>query len=284
MRNSKLHRFLQPDNFVQDSSNTQSFNRYGYCWNNPLVYTDPSGEIAPLIAVVAIIVVSAAINVYQNWDDITGGTGKFSDIKWGKLTGYTVSGGIAGAITIYGGPYGVVWAGAAQAYLNSSLQGADMQQTVTNIGAGAAGGAVTRGVGLKFDANFTNGLIGGNNVFNSVLTGATREVVANAAGNVTNDLISTKFENPDMSFRKALDPVNLGLSAIGGGFIGFRSFSSQPSYIPQSSSPLLNSLELRPLTPFHVNPTFTVPTYTIPTRNVVPPTFYVPKVKPQFKG
>ncbi len=40
----KLHRFLQPDNFVQDPSNTQNYNRYGYCWNNPLKYTDPSGE------------------------------------------------------------------------------------------------------------------------------------------------------------------------------------------------------------------------------------------------
>jgi RHS repeat-associated protein len=40
----KLHRFLQPDNFVQEPFNTQNYNRYGYCWNNPLKYTDPSGE------------------------------------------------------------------------------------------------------------------------------------------------------------------------------------------------------------------------------------------------
>lgn len=40
----KLHRFLQPDNFVQDPTNTQNFNRYGYVLNNPLRYTDPRGE------------------------------------------------------------------------------------------------------------------------------------------------------------------------------------------------------------------------------------------------
>lgn len=40
----KLHRFLQPDNFVQDPYNTQNYNRYGYVFNNPLMYTDPSGE------------------------------------------------------------------------------------------------------------------------------------------------------------------------------------------------------------------------------------------------
>ena len=42
----KLHRFLQPDNFVQDPYNTQNYNRYGYVLNNPLMYTDPSGETA----------------------------------------------------------------------------------------------------------------------------------------------------------------------------------------------------------------------------------------------
>ena len=40
----KLHRFLQPDNNIQDPLNTQNYNRYGYCMNNPTRYTDPSGE------------------------------------------------------------------------------------------------------------------------------------------------------------------------------------------------------------------------------------------------
>lgn len=40
-----LKRFLSPDNFIQDISNTQNFNRYGYVLNNPLMYIDPSGEM-----------------------------------------------------------------------------------------------------------------------------------------------------------------------------------------------------------------------------------------------
>lgn len=40
-----LHRFLQVDNFIQDPSNTQNYNQYGYVLNNPLKYTDPSGDI-----------------------------------------------------------------------------------------------------------------------------------------------------------------------------------------------------------------------------------------------
>lgn len=40
-----LGRFLSPDNYVQMPDFSQSFNRYSYCLNNPLKYTDPSGEL-----------------------------------------------------------------------------------------------------------------------------------------------------------------------------------------------------------------------------------------------
>jgi RHS repeat-associated protein len=42
---SKLHRFLQPDNYVQEPENTQNYNRYAYCVNNPMLYVDKSGEL-----------------------------------------------------------------------------------------------------------------------------------------------------------------------------------------------------------------------------------------------
>ena len=40
-----LGRFLSPDNYVQAPENSQNFNRYSYCLNNPLKYVDPSGEV-----------------------------------------------------------------------------------------------------------------------------------------------------------------------------------------------------------------------------------------------
>jgi RHS repeat-associated protein len=40
-----LHRFLQTDNYIQDPTNTQNYNQYGYVFNNPLLNTDPSGNI-----------------------------------------------------------------------------------------------------------------------------------------------------------------------------------------------------------------------------------------------
>lgn len=40
----RLAQFLSPDPFVQAPENTQSYNRYAYCYNNPFKYTDPSGN------------------------------------------------------------------------------------------------------------------------------------------------------------------------------------------------------------------------------------------------
>jgi RHS repeat-associated protein len=39
-----LGRFISPDTIVQDPTNPQDLNRYTYCLNNPLKYTDPSGH------------------------------------------------------------------------------------------------------------------------------------------------------------------------------------------------------------------------------------------------
>jgi RHS repeat-associated protein len=40
-----IGRFFSPDPYVQMPDFTQSFNRYSYCMNNPVMYSDPDGEI-----------------------------------------------------------------------------------------------------------------------------------------------------------------------------------------------------------------------------------------------
>jgi len=40
----ELGRFIQPDTIFADYGNPQSYNRYSYCVNNPLRYTDPTGH------------------------------------------------------------------------------------------------------------------------------------------------------------------------------------------------------------------------------------------------
>ena len=44
MYDPKLGRFLSPDNYIQSPGNPQNYNRYSYCLNNPLKYSDPDGE------------------------------------------------------------------------------------------------------------------------------------------------------------------------------------------------------------------------------------------------
>jgi RHS repeat-associated protein len=44
-----IARFLSPDPYVPDATYTQDFNRYTYARNNPLSYTDPTGELVWLI-------------------------------------------------------------------------------------------------------------------------------------------------------------------------------------------------------------------------------------------
>jgi len=40
-----IARFFSPDNFVQLPEFTQSYNRYSYCLNNPLMLKDPTGQL-----------------------------------------------------------------------------------------------------------------------------------------------------------------------------------------------------------------------------------------------
>ena len=72
-----LGRMLSPDNYVQAAGNTQNYNRYSYCLNNPLKYTDPSGEIfVPILIGAAVGVITNGINNSINGDPFFMGAGK----------------------------------------------------------------------------------------------------------------------------------------------------------------------------------------------------------------
>jgi len=63
-----LQRFLSPDPYVQAPNNSQSYNRYSYCMNNPLMYTDPTGyswwsRNREKIAKIGGFVVAAAVGI-----------------------------------------------------------------------------------------------------------------------------------------------------------------------------------------------------------------------------
>ena len=56
-----LGRFLSPDKYVQEGDNSQNYNSYSYCLNNPLKYADPSGNVFVLVDFIAITAMGAML-------------------------------------------------------------------------------------------------------------------------------------------------------------------------------------------------------------------------------
>lgn len=103
-----LGRFLSPDPFVQAPIDPQNYNRYSYCLNNPLKYTDPSGEVividdvivACIVAAVASAVVDYGMQVAFNY--ISGYKGKDAWLNKVDFFDIAVSGVIGAATAGYG--------------------------------------------------------------------------------------------------------------------------------------------------------------------------------------
>lgn len=97
-----IGRFFSPDNYVQMPFNSQNFNRYSYCLNNPLKYTDPSGE---WFGIDDLIVAGAGFVVGYLGNAISSHNWGWSSIKSGLITagaswlGFNTAGLATGSIT-----------------------------------------------------------------------------------------------------------------------------------------------------------------------------------------
>ncbi|TAJ12147.1 RHS repeat-associated core domain-containing protein [Marinilabiliaceae bacterium JC017] len=73
-----VSRFLSPDPFVQLPGMAMGYNRYAYCLNNPLLYTDPSGNILEILGIAfgswLLNSTAEAINNDRNWFEAAGDT------------------------------------------------------------------------------------------------------------------------------------------------------------------------------------------------------------------
>ncbi len=82
---------------MQDPNNTQNYNRYGYCWNNPLKYTDPSGEFIWVPILIGAIVGAISGGVAYTAQAIQTGNWNIGQFGMAVLGG-AIIGGITGAI------------------------------------------------------------------------------------------------------------------------------------------------------------------------------------------
>lgn len=149
-----LGRFLSPDNFVQTPDFSQNYNRYSYCLNNPLKYTDPSGEFWNLI-------IGAAIGGVFNW--ITHGC-QFN----AEGLGYFATGALAGSVgagiasgtsvAMAGGNFWSGFAGLANGISSTGFWAG----AVTGASSGFAGG---------FLSGMGNSLVEGKNIGKSLTSG-----------------------------------------------------------------------------------------------------------------
>ncbi len=131
-----LHRFLAPDNYVQDPYSTQNFNRYGYVLNNPLKYNDPSGEfIFTIIGALLAPVTGGASLALGIAMDVGGGINLGMKAMQGKIHSFK-DGLVAYGIGAAAGGVGYLTGGAAFAAAGGAAGGAG------GFIAGAAGGAV----------------------------------------------------------------------------------------------------------------------------------------------
>ncbi len=169
-----LGRFLAPDPYIQMIDNTQNFNRYSYCLNNPLIYTDPTGEFVWFIPVI----IGAVI----------GGTSGYMIGHANGAKGWDMAGYIAGGALI-GGLSGGAAAGISAAGGGAMLAGA---------GAGMVGGAGFSGLATGWNGEAmlkgafvgaAAGFVGGG--FASAIGGGWGALAGGAASNITGQLLST---------------------------------------------------------------------------------------------
>ena len=180
MYDAKLGRFLQPDVFVQFPQSTQGFNRYTYVNNNPLSYTDPTGNfLKGFFRAVTRVVVRAVKNVSKIHSRAVNIVEKAvkkvkSNVKQALLKNEVVRNVASVAASYFGGPVG----GAAfSAYMADITGGNPFEAFAT----GMAFSYVASGGKMNFKPPFAQGQ---NNFFTRVVNSYVNKAKQNFVGDI----------------------------------------------------------------------------------------------------
>ena len=168
--------FLSPDNYIQAPDNSQSFNRYAYCLNNPLKYTDPSGEFWHIIAGAAL---GGSMNLIMNWSKCE---------QWYDFASYFAIGAVAGGLSAgvgAGVSSAIAGGGFAAGFTGSQAAGI----AVSSFYSGAAIGGAS-GLSLGFILGTGNSWMGGSSLGNGLIDGMRTGLLSGVGGAMIGGIIS----------------------------------------------------------------------------------------------
>ena len=162
----KLGMFISPDPFIQTPELSLNYNRYSYCLNNPLKYSDPTGNFifSILASYFCPPLVPIAVGIDYGW--MSGGM-KTSMIDgmsfWDGAWRGGLSGLIGGGLSMVGGSsnltfIGDLLAGAASGAFTGGVNAALWKE---NIGKGTLGGAIGGAITTTLVSENLNNLIKG---------------------------------------------------------------------------------------------------------------------------
>ncbi|WP_326981079.1 RHS repeat-associated core domain-containing protein [Chryseobacterium sp. MYb264] len=143
-----LRRFLNADENIQDPTNTQNYNKYGYVMNNPLMFNDPSGEYFVAGFFLAYI----------------------APVLWGAILGTAVAGGLYIIKSLISGNWS--WNGFARSLLMGAITGGATAGLLGGMSASGFNGAVIVGSMNGGIAGGIDALFNGQNFFTGMYRGA----------------------------------------------------------------------------------------------------------------
>ena len=219
---SDIGRFLSADTVIQDPHDSQAYNRYSYARNNPMKYTDPTGNswwtkfrdkwVKPIVS----IIVAAVIAIYapqflgayiNSAFGVTVATGALAGAASGAIMTGTLSG------TLKGAAFGAISAGVAfgigeQFGHAGSIFGKNVKAGQAFIKATAHGlsrGVISMAQGGTFKSGFASGFsssffspgteLGGDGAGGFTL----RTTIAGVVGGTASEIGGGKFANGAVS-------------------------------------------------------------------------------------